>query len=387
VKNKNLLVVLQYLEPGGIEWLVARQTKDLQSGSLGWKPVVFVYDQGPVKPIDEVIIQNGVSLVRRQKGSGFSFAVIGNLLKLFHQEKISVVHVHHLGALIYAVFAKFLAFRKIKIVYTQHSFIHLYKYPKYRRIEKLFCFFADEITAVSEQVQREFTQFNISRKKIHLVPNGSVFPEVKLASEEKLFRCRRDLVRSEGWSESVNGQIEKKWIVYLARIHRGKGQDLALDLWERMSESVRTGSVLLVIGPVMESDYFSELQQRAQKLPDTQRILFLPATNRAGAWMQVANVFLSCSESEGWPMAPMEALGAGVPVILSQIEGHQMYLPYSRQFELSDRKNGAALVEKELQQDFEAQRSAQWLRTEEIRRRYSVRTMNQAYLKIYEGAP
>ncbi len=384
MKNKKVLIVLQYLEPGGIEWMVARFSESLLKGTSKWRPFVMVYDQGLAEPIDSFFHSRNIPLFRIQKNEGFSLKVVFSILNLIWKERIEVIHVHHLGALIYAVIAKVLCFFQIKIIYTQHSFIHLKKIPRYQKLEKIFCHFADRITAVSEQVQREFKEYKIHQGAVDLIPNGSLFPNRVLCDKDKRQRERTVLITKEGLQERLSAQVNKNWILYLARIHSGKGQDTAIELWNQCSEHQRENSLLIFVGPILDKDFFQTLKKLIEKAQSSSQIYILPASMNSIDWMRVSDVFLSCSESEGWPIAPLEALGAGVPVLLSQIEGHEMYKKYCHLFDLKNLKEAATAIEKILDQNFDAMRNQQWLKTEELRQKYSVETMALRYSKIYD---
>jgi glycosyltransferase involved in cell wall biosynthesis len=75
-------------------------------------------------------------------------------------------------------------------------------------------------------------------------------------------------------------------------------------------------------------------------------VLFIGAAADPSLWMHSADVYLSASEYEGLPLGVIEALGEGVPVLLSAIPGHSSLADSSRQFSLSDPAGGAAALEK-----------------------------------------
>jgi glycosyltransferase involved in cell wall biosynthesis len=397
MSKKNVLIVLQYLQPGGIEWMVARQTQFMHDQQRKWKPFVFVYDNSAVPPIDSFFNEHRIPLVRWNKPKGFSWKLVGKLILFCRREKISVIHVHHLGGLIYAVFAKWFGFLPVSIVFTQHSFLDRAAHARYAYMEKFFCWFADELTAVSPQVQKQFKDYSVTRRKVQVIPNGSVFPSVNMTSLEEVGALRAELLKHEKWMHirDISGQmelsaiLEERWVLYLGRLHRGKGQDLFLQVWDLLSSQTKKNSSLIFMGPPLDAEFVERLKMLIQKLSIPQNIFILPATKNAMEWMRLSQVFVSSSESEGWPIAPLEALGSGVDCLLSDIEGHKMYEGYAQFYDLKRPDQGAAILEKILNEQmsasqFAAHRQATWLKSEELRERYSVEQMVDRYESCYD---
>lgn len=390
-KNKKVLILIQYLSPGGIEWMVAHLAQGLHVNHT-WQPYVFVYDDNGIEPIDSFFTQKNIRFQRVQKSSGFSIKIIVKLFQLVRSEKISVIHVHHLGALMMASFVKllsqFLGFKSIKIVYTQHSFIHLIRFPRYRSFEKIFCWFAEQITAVSEQVQNEFKSYGITKRPVVLIPNGSFFPKKSLVNRAEIELERTSLLTSEGIEAPP--RVDEFWILYLGRIHAGKGQDLALKVWSSLPPVVRAKTNLIFIGPVTDKAYGLKLQELISLSPQAEKIFCIQSTLQASRWMQVSNLFMSSSESEGWPMAVLEALGSGTPALLSNIPGHQMYRSWAQYYDLKNpvlagEKIESFRNEQNASEKFTLFRQNRWSETESLRLQFSIEKMVLNFEKIYEG--
>ncbi len=383
--SKKVLVLMQYLSPGGIEWMVAHLTDGLNSNQV-WQPLVFVYDHNGIEPIDSFFVSKKISFQRVQKNPGFSFLLVVKVFQLVRKQKVSVIHVHHLGALMIGVFVKLLTLNKLKIVYTQHSFIHLSKYPRYRLFEKLFTYFANELTVVSEQVKNEFLSLHISNRESDLIPNGSAFPKSVLDELAQIKNQRQSLLADEGITQV---DAAENWILYLGRIHSGKGQDQALRVWNALRPEVRQSSQLIFVGPAPDFEFLASLRLAVSRSADSERIFIIGATLQASRWMQLSHVFMSSSESEGWPMAILEALGAGTPALLSNIQGHQMYRNWASFYDLSQPAEGALKLEAllELQsstEKFTSFRRDFWANTHDLRQQFSIEKMVKNYERIYE---
>lgn len=367
--------------------MVAHLAQGLSQHGL-WQPVVMVYDQNNVEPIDHFFLKNNIAFYRLHKGRGFSFKLIFEIFQIIKKEKISVIHCHHLGSLIIAAVLKLFSFGSLRIVYTQHSFIHLNTFTRYRLFEKFFCYFADVITAVSEQVQKEFSSYGISQKKIHLILNGTKFADCALTTRLEINNLRVRILHTEGITDPRLPSI-KTWILYLGRIHQGKGQDSALAVWNELTPERRVNTALILIGPVTDPMYFEHLKDLISTAKNNENIFVLQPTLHATEWMQASDLFMSSSASEGGPMAPLEALGSGIPCLLSDIEGHRIYRQWAQIYDLKNPREGAQLLDKKLSlieavENFTAFKQQHWQNAADLRARYSVSAMVTQYEKLYQ---
>ena len=84
------------------------------------------------------------------------------------------------------------------------------------------------------------------------------------------------------------------------------------------------------------------------------------------------------------PLGPIEAAGAGLPLLLSQIEGHSMLQDFSRMYSLENPAEGARELQAALAQPgskvgFEALKQASM----SIRANYSLGAMTSRYEALY----
>jgi glycosyltransferase EpsD len=72
-----------------------------------------------------------------------------------------------------------------------------------------------------------------------------------------------------------------------------------------------------------EGDMRSELLALAEGLGVCDSVSFLGRKENPASFMAAADVYVSASKSEGLPFNVVEALGAGVPVIATDVKGHK----------------------------------------------------------------
>ena len=387
-----VMMVTPGLLIGGLERMILNLSRSLKQSSA-WKPQVLAYDFAPATPAPQNLIasfqSSEIPVWAQGKPPRFSLRTVREMAKWARHEEVSVIHTHDLGALIYGVFTKFFLLARIRLVHTQHSFVHLNRAWKYRYYEKFFSRFADAIAVVSPDTRKSYVELGVSPKKLHLIPNGVEFPSESLSCPEARFRRRSRLIfESRELEEQLGPKIRDFWIVYLARIHGRKGQDHALKLWNELDASDRSRATLIFVGPETENGALRSLERSIAEAHDRDRIVLAGASQNPQEWLRSADLFLSCSEFEGMPLAPVEAIGSGVPALLSKIAGHEFLSRYAVLYDGSDPAEGARKLESILEQhasDPKAFRDRCWNRAEGLRESFTLVSMSKQYEKLYEG--
>jgi glycosyltransferase involved in cell wall biosynthesis len=384
-------MLTQYLQLGGLERMVLNLSTALKDGGE-WEPRAFVYDRlpeaGPENDLRPAFADAGIPVTSRVKPPGFSFRLVLALHRQLISEDIAVIHTHDLGPLVYGVCAKLMGRGKVRLVHTQHSFVTLSARWINKHYQRFFVRFANAIAVVSEDTRRSYEALGVPPGKIRVVPNGVRFPERGPVGSGDRRRKRTELSGDldAPARASLEPFLDCRWILYMARVHRTKGQDHALELWKRLSPSARAKSVLLFVGPESDAGQLSRLRSGMASAPDSPRILYLGTTDRPELWLACSDLGLSCSEFEGMPLGPVEAAGAGLPLVLSEIPGHEIVKACSAQYPLADPAKGALLVENiltEIEADPDACFKRAWERAQEVRSRFTLSRMSDAYARLY----
>ncbi len=147
------------------------------------------------------------------------------------------------------------------------------------------------------------------RGEIALIRNGVPFesigqarPALRLpvASGMTLLRDKRLILFAGRYEEQKNPEL---LLAVLSRV---------LGIWERAV------AVLFGRGPMLE-----RMQTLHGSLPFRDRIHICDYTDHLWAYMRRADVFISLSAFEGCPNVVMEAIAAGCPLVLSDIQEHR----------------------------------------------------------------
>lgn len=385
-----ILIVTQSLDIGGLERMVLQLCDKLKAENQ-WRPHVLAYDQnrGGSRNLLPEFAAKKIPVEAFKKSRGFSPLVVLKILRNVSRNKISILHSHDLGGLIYATAAKMLFLGRLRIVHTQHSFIHLSRKSRYRTYERLLTRFVDKLSVVSADTLETYLELGFDRERIHLIENGVEFIERPIFSRHMKVEARRFLINQlneQSLRSMLLDNLNGYWILYVARFFPGKGQNGALAIWNALPPTVREKSVLCFIGPESQDGQYDQIQKLRNECFDKERVLFLGACSQPHSWLAGADVYLSCSEYEGMPLGPLEAAGSGVPTLLSDIPGHRFLKQIVPTYPLHNCSAGAselARILSQLQDEGEKYLLKFWNSTGGLRECFSVDKMCRKYSALY----
>jgi starch synthase len=160
------------------------------------------------------------------------------------------------------------------------------------------------IIASSAERNRVVQQYRQCHPPIASIPNPVDTGEWR--SSDRL-KSRRELgIHSNSFVVVSHGRID---------IHR-KGLDVLLEAWARCKEGR-----LVIIGSGQDNDLFREMVKKSCYPP----VQWLSdyTTDRAflRAWLSAADLYVMASRVEGMPVAPLEAMACGLPVVATDAQG------------------------------------------------------------------
>lgn len=390
-ERPQILILSQHLGIGGLERMILNLGRGLLKNGR-WQPMVVVYDYTPENPaptLHDQFERSGIQVVNFIKGSGISLRIVRNIATIVVKRRVALIHSHDLGALIYAVLTKIVTLGAIKVVHTQHSFIHLEKSPRYKHYERFFSFFADHITTVSESLRTQYPSVGIQSDAVEVIPNGMEYPESPVLEASALDALRESLTEQSPELNAKPRLLKMKdrvWVLCMARVHPKKGQDQVLKLWEQIPRETRAKATLILVGPETYPHELSKLWANIGKLGDSSDVIYAGYTHRPKDWLLAADIFISGSEFEGMPLGPIEAIGSGLKTIISDIPGHSMLPSYAERFSLNDKAEGARKLAEHIEEvarNSSQTRSKHWDLGEEARKSWGIAGMTARYESIY----
>ncbi len=181
------------------------------------------------------------------------------------------------------------------------------KQVSYPLIERRILEGAAVIHYTSEQERREASEFHLSTRNV-VLPLGVPFDESTQGTD--------------GWlAEHAPQLVDKAVILFLGRLDPIKGLDLLL---EALATVKRTNAnVALVIAGEGGASYVVGLKARASSLGISEDVLWvgqLGKTDKQG-WLHAAKLLVLPSYSENFGIVVIEAMAAGLPVVVSERVG------------------------------------------------------------------
>ncbi len=155
--------------------------------------------------------------------------------------------------------------------------------------------------ALTDAEAEDYRRFGL-RQPVAVIPNGVEVPASR---------------SSTAFLEAFPRLRGQRLVLFLGRLHPKKGVDLLAEAWGSVAPGFPDAH-LVFAGPDSEGTR-AELERRVETLGLRTRVTFTGMLEGEGKWgaLAAAHCFVLPSHSEGLSVAILEALGAGVPVIVT----------------------------------------------------------------------
>jgi len=215
------------------------------------------------------------------------------LARLVRSLRGDVVHTHLVHADLYAGVAAKL--RGTRLVSTKHN-DDPFKLGAFRHVERGLCRLEDRIVTITDAL-REFT-----------VGRVGVAPE----KVETIHYGLDELPAAWGVNAPDDVPADARVLLAVSRLTTQKGLDVALRALPLLPED----TVLVALGEGSERD---ALERLSRELGVQHRVFLLGRVPDVAAWLRRATVFVHPARWEGFGLAVLEAMLAGLPVVASAV--------------------------------------------------------------------
>ena len=190
----------------------------------------------------------------------------------------------------------------IATVSTVHSFIaRSWRGRLYEAIQRRALRRFDAVVSVSRPIYVKLAAAGVPSTRLHCLPNAFRSAGATLARDD----ARAMLgVPSEG-----------PVIGWVGRLSSEKGPDVMIDAFARVADR---RALLVMIG---HGSDLSALRDRARQLGVGDRVLWAGLVPAAERLLSALDVFVLSSRTEGTPIALLEAMAAGLPIVATSVGG------------------------------------------------------------------
>ena len=224
-----------------------------------------------------------------------------SLYRLFKRERIVIIQTHHVVQLFNAIIPALL--NGVKIIHTEHEYQSFLNNPKDFYTLKILCRMCHAFVTVGHNVTEFFEKKKILPKgRIITIPNGV---ELNACTSANTNYSRREF-----------GFTENHLIIGItARLEWRKDHKTLLQAFAHVVKKVPRVR-LLIIGDGCLKD---ELNVFAKGLGIDSAVYFTGARGDVNKLLSILDVFVLCSVHEGLPVALLEAMAAGKPVVCTAV--------------------------------------------------------------------
>lgn len=233
-----------------------------------------------------------------------NYLAFRDVARIMRSQRVDVVHTHNTGAFLDGSLGA-LAAGVRTIVHTEHGRVFPDKL-RYMLAERALSHFAYRFVGVSEPMVDGLRRYErISREKLEMIPNGI---------ELDAYSCRIDRARKRRELELPDqGPI----LGVTARLAQPKGITYLLKALPRLCTRFPDLSILIA----GTGNLFDGLNEEARQLGVGDRVRFLGLRLDIPELLQLFDVYVLPSISEGMPMSLIEAMAAGCAVVASDVGG------------------------------------------------------------------
>jgi glycosyltransferase involved in cell wall biosynthesis len=235
----------------------------------------------------------------------FNMKAFLNLRRFVKSNGIHIIHCHGKGAATFGKLLKFSLFN-VKLLYTPHG-IHVSSYSEnqkklYRLYENVSDWLFDHMIFVSEsEAEQAKSEKLFSNVKFSIIPNG--VPEISVSTKLDVNALKNSIFQDP----------TKRVILSLSRFDYQKNMLEALEIAKLLPQY---NFLWLGNGPDFDmiKDKISEHQ--------INNVYMVGPKDNVRDYLFIADVYLSTSRWEGMPLALLEALSAGLPIVATKVVGN-----------------------------------------------------------------
>ncbi|MFH1642288.1 MAG: glycosyltransferase family 4 protein [Nanoarchaeota archaeon] len=233
----------------------------------------------------------------------FDLKTLKQIRNFININKIDIIHSHGYKANFYTIFARLCS--SVKIITTCHNWItNCSKMKLYEKIDKMLLRYFDKIVVVSELLKAEVQRSGIPINKIVTICN-SINTESFISKNTNFEKLR----------ESLGININEKVVITVGRVTSEKGHIYLLEAAEKVLKNFNRVKFLIV----GDGKLLNFLKVKARELKIENKVIFAGMRNDIPDLLNIGDVFILPSLTEGMPISLLEAMATRKAIIASRV--------------------------------------------------------------------
>ena len=312
---------LERLPPGYQRWLICKQEGPLTTAAL---------KAGAQALISEALV--------REIHPRLDLRALWQLWRYCRRYRFDIVHTHSSKTGVLGRLAARLAGVPC-IVHTVHGFafpaaksglqrriFHAMEWMGARCSHLVICLHEEDARICREQLK-------LPAERVAILPNGIDLEKFSpVASGDQLRALRSDL----------GLPVDRQLITMVGRLWEQKDPGCLVEAYCQLWQKGDPGTDLILVG---DGDLRQQLQQRVKTAGLQAHVHFLGWRTDTPDLLRASDIFVLPSRWEGMPLAILEAMGTGLPVVVSDIPGNRHLVAHEQQGLLFPMENVTALAD------------------------------------------
>ncbi|MFC1498903.1 glycosyltransferase [Verrucomicrobiota bacterium] len=364
----HIIHVLSTLDPGGMEGGVVNIVNGIDPEKF--KVSICCLESSGI--LEQKIQKDKRRIFVMNKKPGRAWFLPFRLKKLFREQNAHIVHTHNYSTLIYGALGSLFPGGP-RLVHGEHGDLPLQiNNSWYMFVRKLLCSGAAGFHTVSKSLKHMLEKYvGIPSGKIRHIPNG--------LDLKRFMPHDRLLLRKEaGFSE------EEFILVAIGSFYPWKNQKLVIETASGLRKR-GLNFIMLLIG---EGPLEKELKTMVKEKDLENHVRFPGYMNNIEDYLNLSDVLIQPSLTEGMANTIMEAMACGIPVLASDVGGNPELVRHGETGYLFPVDNMDMLLDQI--NDLYEQREERALMGENARRiaeqEYEIRDMIKQYEQLYESS-
>jgi glycosyltransferase involved in cell wall biosynthesis len=355
--------VVLSLRTGGLE----RVAVDLVNcAAPEFRPMVVCLET--MGPMADELRRPGIVVEAMHRPAGFRPWLSLPLARRLWHHGVRVVHTHNSAAGFYGALAARLA--AVPVVHTKHG--QNLGSGNHRGLNRIAYRLTDAVVAVSGPARELALSEGARPHKLSIIDNGV---------DTRRF-CGREEVRTATRARLALG-VEDVAIGSVGRLAAVKNYPLLVQSATDAARRLGRTLTLVLVGDGPERDRLAAL---GRGVPSSLRMV-LPGVGRAEDWLPAFDVFAMSSDSEGLPVALLEAMACGLPAVVTSVGAIPEVVDHGRAGRLvapGDR-NALAAALAALAGDEALRAAVGSIAAARVAQRYSAARMAREYEAVYRS--